>query len=135
VGLPHAPREVIGVADFRGELVPVVDMRTRFHLGAVEVTRRTKWIVVDLQAMPAAGSAGQRKERLVALVVDMVTEVFGTGGIDVRPAPSLGSGEAERGISGVTSREGALVFVLDPARLRDVTEVASLADAHEQEST
>ncbi|MGA2450433.1 MAG: chemotaxis protein CheW [Polyangiaceae bacterium] len=133
VGLPHAPREVIGVADFRGELVPVVDMRTRFHLRAVEVTRRTKWIVVDLQGTPGVGSDAQRKERLVALVVDMVTEVFGTGGADVRPAPSLGSGEVERGILGVTSRGGGLVFVLDPARLREMVDVASLAQVHEQE--
>ncbi len=121
VGLPHAPRAVIGVADFRGELVPVVDLRTRFNLEAVQVTRRTKWIVVDVQA-PVGGAKpiGRAKERLVALVVDMVTEVFGTGGVDVRPAPSLGSGEIERGILGVTSRGGGLVFVLDPGRLRDL---------------
>ena len=63
-------------------------------------TRRTKWIVVDV--------AG----RLVALVVDAVTEVFGTGGAELRPAPSLGGGDDVRGIAGVTTHEGGLVFVL-----------------------
>jgi purine-binding chemotaxis protein CheW len=134
VGLPHAPREVVGVADFRGELVPVVDLRIRFQLGAAEVTRRTKWIVVDVQVPASSTKSGDRRsERLVALVVDMVTEVFGTGGVDVRPAPSLGSGEVERGILGVTSREGVLVFVLDPGRLREVTDVVVLADPRDKE--
>jgi purine-binding chemotaxis protein CheW len=136
VGLPHAPREVVGVADFRGELVPVVDLRTRFQLASVDVTRRTKWIVVDVQGPTMASkTSDQRKERLVALVVDMVTEVFGAGGVDVRPAPTLGSGEVERGILGVTSRAGNLVFVLDPDRLREVTDVVVLPGPRDKESS
>lgn len=134
VGLPHAPRDVVGVADFRGELVPVVDLRSRFQLVSTEITRRTKWIVVDLQgsALPSKTS-DPRKGRLLALVVDMVTEVFGAGGVDVRPAPTLGSGEVERGILGVTSRAGNLVFVLDLGRLRELTDVVVLPSPRDKE--
>jgi purine-binding chemotaxis protein CheW len=110
VPLPHAPRAVSGVADFRGEVVPVVDLRTRFGLPAAPATRRTKWIVVDV--------AG----RLVALVVDAVTEVFGTGGAELRPAPSLGGGDDARGIEGIATHGAGLVFVLDTARLRELVE-------------
>lgn len=109
VALPHAPHAIVGVADYRGDVVPVVDLRTRFGLSPAEATRRTKWIVVDV--------AG----RLAALVVDSVTEVFGTGGAELRPAPALG-GDDVRGIEGVTTHEGTLVFVLGPERFRDVTE-------------
>jgi len=110
VPLPHAPRAVVGVADFRGEVVPVVDLRTRFGLAAAPATRRTKWIVVDV--------AG----RIVALVVDAVTEVFGTGGAELRPAPSLGGGDDARGIEGVATHGAGLVFVLDTTRLRELTD-------------
>jgi chemotaxis signal transduction protein len=51
--------------------------------------------------------------RFVALVVDSVTEVFGTGGEEIRPAPALGAGDDVRGIEGVASYGGGLVFVLD----------------------
>ena len=34
VALPHAPPAVIGVADYRGEVIPVLDMRARFGLPA-----------------------------------------------------------------------------------------------------
>jgi purine-binding chemotaxis protein CheW len=109
VALPHAPPSIVGVADYRGEVVPVVDLRSRFGLASAEATRRTKWIIV------AVGG------RLVALVVDSVTEVFGTAGAELRPAPTLG-GDDVRGIEGVTTHEGSLVFVLGTEHLRDVTE-------------
>ncbi len=109
VVLPHAPRPVVGVADYRGDVLPVIDLRLRFGLPQAELTRRTKWIVVDVVG------------RLAALVVDAVTEVFGTAGAELRPAPPL-AGEDIRGIAGVSHHGRGLVFVLDPTRLRDLTE-------------
>ncbi len=110
VELPRAPASVVGVADYRGEVVPVVDLRGRFGLPPAPPSRRTKWLVVDV---------GQR---FVALVVDAATEVFGTGGSEVQAAPSLGGGEDARGIAGVTSFGNGLVFVLDVSRFRGLTE-------------
>ncbi len=103
VTLPHAPAEVVGVADHRGDVLPVVDLRIRFGLENVEVTRRTKWIIVRLSE--PFGS--------VALVVDAVTEVFGAGSDDQRGVPEIGSGGKRRGISSVYSYQGGLVFVVD----------------------
>jgi purine-binding chemotaxis protein CheW len=128
-GLPHAPREVVGIADFRGELVPVIDLRVRFLANSVEVSRRTKWIIVNvLGTRSSGGQAARHQERLVALVVDMVTDVFGMGGTELRPPPSLGSGDVERGICGVTSRGRGLVFVIDTTRFRALTD--SIAAEH-----
>jgi purine-binding chemotaxis protein CheW len=101
--LPHAPTVVVGVADHRGEVVPIIDLRIRFGVASFEDTRRVKWILVDVGGMT------------IGLVVDRVTEVFGTGGTGLRPAPCLGGGEDERGIVGVTAHEGDMVFVLDLA--------------------
>jgi purine-binding chemotaxis protein CheW len=115
VSLPHPPRAVAGVADFRGEVIPVVELRERFGLPAAPATRKTKWIVVDVSG------------RLVALVVDAVTEVFGTGGAELKPPPALGGGDDLRGIEGVTGHAGGLVFVLDLSRVRELTEPLAAA--------
>jgi purine-binding chemotaxis protein CheW len=117
VELPRAPLAVRGVASFRGDVVPVVDLRTRFALGPSGSTRKNKWIVIDVAPKPK-GVAHEPAPptpagRYVALVVDSVTEVFGTGGEAIRPAPTLGDGDDVRGIEGVASHEGNLVFVLD----------------------
>jgi len=108
--IPRTPDFMRGVINLRGSVVPVVDLRLRFGLPSVPSTRRTKWIVVDVSG------------RLVALVVDGVSEVFGTAGAELRPAPPLGGGEDLRGISGVSNRGSTLIFVLDTSRLRDLTE-------------
>jgi purine-binding chemotaxis protein CheW len=114
VELPHAPPAVVGVAEYRGEVIPVVDLRMRFGQPATAPTRKTKWIVAMVST------------RTLALVVDAVTEVFGTAGGDLRRVPMLGSGDEARGIAGVTSRDG-LVFVLDTARLAELTEPLAVA--------
>ena len=107
--LPHAPDGIAGVADHRGEVVAIVDLRRRFGLPPAEQSGRSKWILVDVES------------RTVGLVVDRVTEVFGTGGAEFRPAPSLGGGEDARGIVGVTTHDGAMTFVLDVGRFETLT--------------
>ncbi|MCS6797228.1 MAG: chemotaxis protein CheW [Myxococcota bacterium] len=106
VPLPHAPPVLLGVADHRGEVVPVLDLRRRFGLPpAADGDRRRKWIVVR------AGTRG------VALVVDAVTDVFGGEPVGSGALPALGAGDRERGIVGVQRHAGRMVFVLDVDQL------------------
>ncbi|MBK7580320.1 MAG: purine-binding chemotaxis protein CheW [Myxococcales bacterium] len=111
--LPHSPLSVAGVANHRGAVIPVVDLRARFGLPRASDQRRAKWILVDVEA------------RTVGLMVDGVTEVFGTGGADLEPAPNLGAGDDVRGIIGVAKQPDGMVFVLDVSRFDSI--VAPLA--------
>jgi len=117
--LPHAPSSVVGVADHRGEVVPVIDLRARFGLPPLDdgdARRKVKWILVDVAA------AGSSTPRIVATVVDMVHNVYMTRE-PMRPPPPLGGGEDRRGISGVISRAAlGFVFVLDLEPLRALAE-------------
>ena len=106
--LPHAPASVVGVADHRGDVIPVVDLRVRFGLRALSDRQRSKWILVHVDG------------RLIGLVVDRVLDVFGTSGAEVRPPPALGGGEETRGILGVTMYDGMLTFVLDVSRFDEL---------------
>jgi purine-binding chemotaxis protein CheW len=129
VDLPRAPATVKGVADYRGEVVPVIDLRDRFGLPAMS-SRRTKWIVLDVgprRALAGGPPASVSGGRYAALVVDAVTEVFGLAGGELRPAPPLGDGDEERGIEGVTTLNARLVFVLD-ARAFGAVVHAALAE-------
>lgn len=115
VALPHPPPAVIGVADHRGEVVPVLDVRRRFGLPPTEQTRRTKWLLV---VMPG---------RTVGLVVDAVSDVFAAGEEDQRSVPSIGMGDAARGITAVFGHRGSLVFVLDVDRIGAAAELVDVA--------
>lgn len=114
VPIPRAPFAVSGVAEYRGQVVAVVQLRQRFGLPIGSTTKRTKWVVVDVAP---EGAASQH----VALVVDDVTEVFGTYGTSLLPPPALGDGDS-RGILGVTQQKDVLVFVLDTTGIRKLTE-------------
>ncbi len=142
VDLPRAPFTVKGVADYRGEVVPVVDLRERFGLDPTELPRKAKWIVLDVGPRPPAvgapspspSSSPSTSARYAALVVDSVTEVFGLAGGELRPAPPLGAGDDARGIEGVTTLGSRLVFVLDAHSFGPVTEAAQSLGAYRASS-
>ncbi len=104
--LPDAPETVLGVANVRGELVTVVDLRERFRKKDLHLTGlrdhpdrdRSKWIVLH------------RKQHLVAAVVDRVTDVFG-GSAD--PYSAGERGMDRNGITGVLRVQGEIIFVVD----------------------
>lgn len=113
--MPHAPPAVIGVADHRGEVVPVLELRRRFGLEPAVEQRRAKWILVDVD------------RRAVGLAVDTVTGVLAASDVDQRPPPVLGVGDAARGISSVFAHTSGLVFVLDIDRVAAPAQVLDLA--------
>lgn len=108
--LPHVPDAVIGVVDHRGDVVPIIDLRRCF---AVKQSGRDK----DVRFIIAT-----RGQRLVGLVVDKVTEVFGTMGSSTRDLPPIAAGEQARGIKAVYSHRNRLVFVLDIDRLTAIAD-------------
>ena len=46
--VPHTPPDVKGVINLRGQVIPVVDLRTRFGMESADVTDETCIIVVDV---------------------------------------------------------------------------------------
>jgi purine-binding chemotaxis protein CheW len=115
--LPYTPPEVAGVSDHRGEVVPVIDLRARFNLAPKPEERGTKWILVTLGA------------KVVGLIVDAVTEVFGAPNDEIRPTPEVGGNRDMRGISGVAKHDGKLVFVLDTNRFLEIVDALSASGA------
>ena len=101
----------------RGEVVPLIDLRVRFGLPAEGAGRSTKWILLN------AGG-----ERSVGIIVDAVTEVFGTGE-GIRPTPEVGGNRDLRGIAGVVNHGGQLTFVLDTARFIELADALSASGA------
>jgi purine-binding chemotaxis protein CheW len=97
--LPHMGHGIVGVFDHRGRVTPVVDLRIRFGLVATD-QRSLKWVLTRTQF------------GLVGFVVDRVLDVVGTAGA-LAQAPSVGGGQATRGVRGVTNLEGQLVFACD----------------------
>jgi chemotaxis signal transduction protein len=107
IELPHERRFVLGVSDYREEVVPIVDLRRFFGLSPEEPSRRTKWIILE--------GGG----RLVGVVVDAVLDVFSSAQNPQREVPVLDERHRERGIVSAYRHEEQLVFLLDADRLAE----------------
>ncbi|WP_024850769.1 chemotaxis protein CheW [Hydrogenovibrio kuenenii] len=78
--LPNVPAFVKGVIDLRGEVVPILDLRERFHLN-VSYNATTVVIVVNVST--------KNGERIVGFVVDAVSDVHQFDLNTIQPAPDV----------------------------------------------
>jgi purine-binding chemotaxis protein CheW len=103
--IPNTPAHIRGVMNLRGTVIPVVDLRAKFHLESREYDKFTVIIVVTVGA------------RIIGLVVDGVSDVLDISRSDIRPAPELGQADSTRFISGMVHVGERLVVLLDIATL------------------
>ena len=98
--LPHAPEFMEGIINLRGRVIPVLDLRKRFGMGAHEYKDDTRIMVTDV--------SGQT----VGLIVDAVHEVVKMPGDCIEPAPPTFVLDA-RFVQGIGKLENRLVIMLD----------------------
>jgi purine-binding chemotaxis protein CheW len=103
--VPNMPPWLEGVIDYHGKVVPVVDLRRRFHIDDVSVAGQTRLLVL---------STGTE---WTAVVVDAVLDVRSLEGEALAPAPPIFRGLAGDFVRGMTRRNEQLVVVLDVAHL------------------
>lgn len=99
--VPQAPPHVRGVANLRGRILAVVDLRTRLGLASAELTPRSRVVVVETQG------------RVLGLLVDAVSQVTKVPQAAVVPAPDdVLSTDADY-LTGVARWASRLIILLD----------------------
>jgi purine-binding chemotaxis protein CheW len=81
--VPQTPEHVKGVINLRGQVIPVIDLRSKFGMETAEVTEQTCIIVVETSQASHKFSTG--------IVVDRVQEVLDIAGENIEEAPQFGS--------------------------------------------
>lgn len=103
--VPQSPPEVEGVINLRGKIIPVLDMRRKFGMGAAERNDSNRIIVVDVN------------KKVLGFIVDRVHEVLRISSGIVEPAPAMACSIDAEFISGVAKLQDRLIILLDLARL------------------
>jgi purine-binding chemotaxis protein CheW len=114
--LPNAPDFLEGVMPYGGGVVPLVDLRKRVGLAAA-YEEETRVMVLQFE------------DQHVAVVVDQVVEVLRVDTRTIAPPPPMVRGLAAEYISGIISRTGRTIVVLNAARLLSSTERLALTEA------
>lgn len=109
--VPQAPSYVDGVTNLRGQILPVLDTRTKFGMEKSQQDASSRVIVVDVNGKTAG------------LNVDSVSEVLRVEGKSIEAAPATISGDIDRqSITGVVKIDDGkkLVMILNIAHLCNI---------------
>jgi len=114
--VPQTPDFVKGVINLRGKVIPVVSLRLRFGMEAIDYTDRTCIIVVELE--------GKSGTILMGIVVDSVSEVLSIKGEDIEDTPTFGTKLNTEYILGMAKVEERVNILLDIDRVLSAEEIA-----------
>jgi len=119
--VPQTPEFVKGVINLRGKVIPVLDLRLRFGMDAIDYTERTCIIVVEIDG--AFGTV------MIGIVVDAVSEVLNIKVEDIEDTPTFGTKLNTDYILGMAKMEGGVKILLDIDRVLSGDEMAVLEKA------
>ena len=108
--VPRTPNYVDGIANLRGVVLPVIDMRTRFGMERAEETDRTRVLVVDIDGV----KTGLRVDR-----VKQVTSVLRS---EIEPPPAAIRGTTADYLEGVVKLDKGqrIVMALNAAQVCEI---------------
>jgi len=113
--VPGAPHYVMGIINLRGNVVTVIDTRTRLGLPTTEISDATRIVIIE------------GANHVVGIMVDCVAEVVDLPVSEVESAPNVGNDESSRYIQGVASRDSELLILVDLNKLLTDEEWEELA--------
>ncbi|MGA3008780.1 MAG: chemotaxis protein CheW [Terracidiphilus sp.] len=110
--IPNVPQHVRGVMNLRGTVLPVVDLRMKFGMPAVEYNKFTVIVIATVG------------EKTVGLLVDAVSDVLMVANDAMREAPDFGTSVDTRFINGVFESRERLTVALNLEELLTDSELA-----------
>ncbi|MGZ8251260.1 MAG: chemotaxis protein CheW [Methylophilaceae bacterium] len=103
--IANTPEFIKGVVNLRGKIVPIVDLRIKFHLGKVEYNEFTVVIILNLNG------------RVVGIVVDGVSDVMALQDSQIRAVPELVTSIDTKYIVGLATVESQMLILVDIEQL------------------
>ncbi|MCF6465820.1 chemotaxis protein CheW [Clostridium sp. Cult2] len=102
VNVPNAPEFIEGIINYRGNVIPIINLKKRFKLYVSKATKDTRIIVINL------------KDKEIGFVVDEASQTLRLDDKQIDPAPDIISEVDRRFITGVGKiGEDRLLILLD----------------------
>lgn len=113
--VPNMPTFMRGVINLRGGVVPVIDLRDKFHLPKVGQTANTCIVILELMIDGVPSLAGA--------IADSVKEVMRLDDLKIEPPPRMGNRLKTEFIKGMINRDNEFIIVLDIMRVFSLEEL------------
>jgi len=115
ISLPNTPSFIEGVINYRGNVIPIINLKKRLSLGEFEVTKDTRIIVINLD------------EKEIGFIVDEASQTLRVNNEQIDPAPSFISGVDKKYITGVGKLdEKRLLILIDLKKILSADEIEEI---------
>ena len=119
--VPGTKGFIRGVINLRGRVIPVVDLRLKFHMEEINATEQTVIIVVVYELRGQTLTMG--------VLVDEVLEVLDIRATEIEPPPDFGTGAVDTEyILGVGNSGKRVVLLLDIGKVLTADESAAVSE-------
>ncbi len=115
--IANAPEFIKGVINLRGIIIPVVDMRIKFHLGEPVYDQFTVVIILNING------------RVVGVVVDSVSDVITLDPEQIKPAPEMGTAFSNEYMIGLGTVNERMLILMDIDKLMSSPEMGLIDKA------
>jgi len=109
--IANAPEFIKGVVNLRGIIVPIVDMRIKFHLGEPTYDQFTVVIILNIGG------------RVMGMVVDSVSDVITLSAEQIKPAPEMGTAFNTDYLIGLGTLDERMLILIDIDKLMSSAEM------------
>jgi purine-binding chemotaxis protein CheW len=114
--IANAPDFIKGVINLRGVIVPIVDMRIKFKVGAAVYDQFTVVIILEIIG------------RIVGVVVDSVSDVFTLTPEEIKPAPEMNSAFNTSYLLGLGTIDNRMLILVDIDKLMTSAEMGLIEE-------
>lgn len=114
--IPFVPSHFIGVMNLRGQVISLVDLRSKFGIKATN-SDETAVIICDLQSTS------------IGIVVDSVNSVITPTNEDMSDKPEMQSTASSQYIVSIYRKEGRMVLFLDINKALNISSSSSSTDS------
>ncbi len=115
--IPESPAYMLGVVEFRDQVIPLIDTAQKFNLPPIDINPLTCVVVLELENIDLA------KKFKVAILVDAVSDVFEADDEEIK---TLSDDFSPEYIKASHKTENGLVMILDADKVFSVKDVITL---------
>jgi purine-binding chemotaxis protein CheW len=112
--IPFAPPHFLGIMNLRGQIVSVLDLRTKFGMKEAARSEESALIILNLDPI------------FLGVVVDSVNKVIGVLASEISDPPELLDVNAAAFLTGVARKEDKLILLLDIVKTLDIEDLAAI---------
>jgi len=99
--LPNSPDYIKGIVNFRGKVIPLIDLKKKLNLENTNITQNTRIIIVNIN------------EKESGLIVDEASKISRIHDEDVEVISDIITDVNKKYLTGVAKLENGMVIIID----------------------